>query len=75
MRLPTITDLIADLQLAKDMAIRNENPNGIVLAVMSQAKLLSLDKPMTDVTYSESLKPTIIRLVAPEIDDNGKVIK
>lgn len=75
MRLPTITDLIADLQLAKDMAIRNENPNGIVLAVMSQARLLSLDKPMTDVTYSEQSKPTIIRLVAPEIDDNGKVIK
>jgi hypothetical protein len=52
LRLPTVSDLIADLQLAKDIAVRNENPNGIVLAVMSQAKLLALDKPIIDVTSS-----------------------
>ena len=27
MRLPDLSDLIADLQLAKDIAIRNENAN------------------------------------------------
>lgn len=89
MKLPTISDLIADLQHAKEIAIRNENASGLVLATMSQAKLLGLDKPITDVTNSnvpsglghfygkgnEQLKPTVIRLVAPDMDDNGKVIK
>lgn len=105
MKLPTISDLIADLQHAKEIAIRNENASGLVLATMSQAKLLGLDKPITDVTStsttpeydysllsddelrqlmtitekaqqgSSSAKPTIIRLVAPDMDDNGKVIK
>jgi len=105
LRLPTISDLIADLQHAKEIAIRNENASGLVLATMSQAKLLGLDKPITDVTSSStttepdysllsddelrqlmtitekaqqgssSAKPTIIRLVAPDMDDNGKVIK
>lgn len=54
MKLPTISDLIADLQHAKEIAIRNENANGLVLAVMSQAKLLALDKPITDVTSSST---------------------
>lgn len=45
MRLPEITDLIADLQLAKEIAIRNENANSLVTATMAQAKLLGIDKP------------------------------
>lgn len=107
MNLPTISDLIADLQHAKEIAIRNENANGLILATMSQARLLGLDKPIIDVTNSNresepiadysllsddelrqlmaiteksqqgssSAKPTIIRLVAPDMDDNGKVIQ
>ena len=44
MRLPDLNDLIADLQLAKDIAIRNENANSLVTATLAQAKLLGLDK-------------------------------
>ena len=38
MRLPDLNDLIADLQLAKDIAIRNENANSLVAATLAQAK-------------------------------------
>ena len=48
MSLPTLSDLIADLQLAKDIAIRNENANSLVTATLAQAKLLGLDKGVTD---------------------------
>ena len=44
MKLPDLSDLIADLQLAKDIAIRNENANSLVTATLAQAKLLGLDK-------------------------------
>lgn len=46
MRLPDINDLIQDLQLAKQIAIENRNPNALVAATISQAKLLGLDKPV-----------------------------
>ena len=45
MSLPTLSELIADLQLAKDIAIQSGNANSLVTATMSQAKLLGLDKP------------------------------
>ncbi len=45
MRLPDINDLIQDLQLAKQMAIEDRNPNALIMATISQAKLLGLDKP------------------------------
>ena len=41
MRLPDLSDLIADLQLAKDIAIRNENANSLVTATLAQAKLFT----------------------------------
>lgn len=54
MRLPDLNDLMQDLQLAKQIAIEERNPNAIVIATMSQAKLLALDKPMLiDVSASE----------------------
>lgn len=46
MRLPDLNDLIQDLQLAKQMAIDDHNPNALVVATIAQAKLLGLDKPM-----------------------------
>ena len=46
MRLPDINDLIQDLQLAKQIAIEDRNPNAIVTATISQAKLLGIDKPV-----------------------------
>lgn len=79
MRLPDLNDLIADLQLAKDIAIRNENVNSFIAATLAQAKLLGLDKPqpqqnedvrliseLMDELSLESSKPRIIELVAPE---------
>ena len=48
MRLPDLSDLIADLQLAKDIAIRNENANSLIAATLAQAKLLGLDKPVIE---------------------------
>ncbi|MBB3107340.1 hypothetical protein FHS24_001865 [Psychrobacter luti] len=46
MRLPGINDLIQDLQLAKQIAIEDRNPNALIMATVSQAKLLGLDKPI-----------------------------
>ena len=46
MRLPDMNDLIQDLQLAKQIAIEDRNPNAIVTATISQAKLLGIDKPV-----------------------------
>lgn len=41
----TLDDLLNDLQKAKNIAERNENPNALVTATLAQAKLLGLDKP------------------------------
>ena len=46
MRLPDINDLIQDLQLAKQIAIEDRSPNALIMATISQAKLLGLDKPV-----------------------------
>lgn len=45
MRLPDLNDLIQDLQLAKQIAIEDRNPNAIIMATIGQAKLLGIDKP------------------------------
>jgi len=49
MRLPDMNDLIQDLQLAKQIAIDDRNPNAIVTATVAQAKLLGMGN-MRDVT-------------------------
>jgi len=56
MRLPDINDLIQDLQLAKQMAIDDNNPNALIMATIGQAKLLGLDKPIKDVTPHDNVK-------------------
>ena len=56
MRLPDINDLIQDLQLAKQMAINDNNPNALIMATIGQAKLLGLDKPIKDVTPNSNIK-------------------
>ena len=38
----TVEDLLQDLQLAKEIAIKNENANSLVTAVMAQARLLNI---------------------------------
>jgi len=49
MKIPDLNDLIADLQTAKQIAIADRNPNGIVTATVAQAKLLGMDN-MRDIT-------------------------
>lgn len=75
MRLPDLSDLIADLQLAKDIAIRNENANSLVAATLAQAKLLGLDKPVKEpaqqidvnVSYVTPLPDNLAELSATEL--------
>lgn len=67
MRLPDLNDLIQDLQLAKQMAINDNNPNALIMATIGQAKLLGLDKPIKDVTPNND-KPAVFNItgVSPE---------
>ena len=75
MRLPDLSDLIADLQLAKDIAIRNENANSLIAATLAQAKLLGLDKPAKEpaqqidvnVSYVQPLPDNLSELSATEL--------
>lgn len=57
MRLPDLNDLIQDLQLAKQMAIEDNNPNALIMATIGQAKLLGIDKPIKDVTLVRDVEP------------------
>ena len=56
MQLPDINDLIQDLQLAKQMAINDNNPNALIMATIGQAKLLGIDKPLKDVIPNGNVK-------------------
>lgn len=50
MRLSDPNDLIQDLQLAKQIAIEDRNPNTIIIATMTQARIIGIDRPhMIDV--------------------------
>lgn len=57
MRLPDLNDLIQDLQLAKQMAIEDNNPNALIMATIGQAKLLGIDKPIKDLTLIKDVEP------------------
>ena len=67
MRLPDLNDLIQDLQLAKQIAIEERNPNALTMATIGQAKLLGLDKPIKDVTTHND-KPVVFNItgLSPE---------
>ena len=77
MRLPDLNDLIQDLQLAKQMAISDHNPNALVIATIAQAKLLGLDKPIKDVTPNNEpvvfnitgLSPEAALAISNELED------
>lgn len=66
----TVEDLLQDLQLAKEIAIKNEQANQLVTAVMAQAKLLGLDSS----TITATDKPTTIELIAPLSPEAVKAI-
>ena len=57
MRLPDLNDLIQYLQLAKQMAINDNNPNALIMATIGQAKLLGIDKPIKDVKLINNVEP------------------
>lgn len=59
MRLPDLNDLIQDLQLAKQMAINDNNPNALIMATIGQAKLLGIDKPIKDVKLINNVEPQL----------------
>ena len=80
MRLPDLNDLIQDLQLAKQIAIEERNPNSIVIATIAQAKLLRLDKPINNVkphnnkieiirTIIDPLTPEVALAISQRLDD------
>ena len=52
----TLDDLIADLQTAKQIAIDDRNPNAIVTATISQAKLLGFDKPVIKDVHADDVQ-------------------
>lgn len=68
MRLPDINDLIQDLQLAKQIAIEDRNPNALIMATISQAKLLGLDKPQIRDVNADAVQ-TISDLMDELADD------
>lgn len=45
---PTLATLIDDLELVKQMAIDDRHITGAISAIVTQAKLLGLDKGVTD---------------------------
>ena len=45
---PTLDKLIQDLELVKQMAIDDRHITGAISAIVTQAKLLGLDKGVTD---------------------------
>ena len=68
MRLPDMNDLIQDLQLAKQIAIEDRNPNALIMATISQAKLLGLDKPVIRDVNADAVQ-TISDLMNELADD------
>lgn len=69
MHSPTLDDLIADLQTAKQIAIADRNPNAIVTATMSQAKLLGIDRPVIKDVHADEVQ-TISDLMDELADDD-----
>ena len=67
----TLDDLLNDLQKAKDIAERNENPNALVTATLAQAKLLGLDKPKP----KENDAVRMMRELMAEIERDSKDAK
>ena len=71
----SIDELITELDDARLTAKANGQASAMVTATMSKAKLLGLlDKlPMRDIEPIAN-RPTVIRLIAPTLDSNGKAV-
>ncbi len=72
-----VDNLVNKLERVYNESMDRENPqfSAAINAVMGQAKILGLDKQVIDHTSSDgSLKPSIIELVAPGIEnDEGSI--
>ena len=70
-----INDLMTELDDARLTAKANGQASAMVAATMSKAKLLGLlDKPPMKDVEQIAHRPTVIRLVAPRLDSNGKAV-
>ena len=74
MRLPDMNDLIQDLQLAKQIAIEDRNPNALIMATISQAKLLGLDKPVIKDVYADN-KPVVFNITGVSPDEAAQAYR
>ena len=74
MRLPDINDLIQDLQLAKQIAIEDRNPNALIMATISQAKLLGLDKPQIRDVNADN-KPVVFNITGVTPDEAAQAYR
>ena len=71
----SIDDLMTELDDARLTAKANGQASAMVAATMSKAKLLGLlDKPVLKDVEPIVNRPTVIRLVAPTLDSNGKAV-
>lgn len=70
-----INDLMTELDDARLIAKQNGQASAMVASTMSKAKLLGLlDKPpMRDIEPITN-RPTVIRLIAPILNSNGKAV-
>ena len=70
-----INDLMTELDDARLIAKQNGQASAMVASKMSKAKLLGLlDKPpMRDIEPITN-RPTVIRLIAPILNSNGKAV-
>lgn len=55
----TVDDLLQDLELAKQIAIKNDNANSLVTAVMAQAKLLGIESGNNATSEPQPIAVTI----------------
>ena len=67
----TVDDLLQDLQLAKEIAIKNENANSLVTAVMAQAKLLGIEGGNSPTNDPQPISVTIQTVDARKHDQAG----
>ena len=71
----SIDDLMTELDDARLTAKANGQASAMVASTMSKAKLLGLlDKPLMKDVEPIANRPTVIRLVAPTLDSNGKAV-
>ena len=71
----SIDDLMTELDDARLTAKANGQASSMVSATMSKAKLLRLlDKPLMKDVEPIANRPTVIRLIAPTLNSNGKAV-